>query len=120
MVKHSKNRNLPEGSEAPMAEEVNDATIIKNDHTDHFKISEKQLFKQRLLEMEYLVHVIVHNNTNLQTRFKRSELNKSFVNVLTVEKTAVPPADAHQYASTSAQKEKKLTKLPRPPVRPLS
>ena len=70
--------------------------------------------------MESLVHVIVHDNSNLRARLEGLEINKSYVNVLAAKKTGVPPATAHPHASTSTQREKKLAKLPKPSVKPLS
>ena len=83
-------------------------------------LTEKQILEQRLLEMESLVRVVVHDNSNLRARLEGLKLNKSYMNVLAAKKTAVPPATVHPYASTSAQKEKNPTKPPKPPMKLLS
>ena len=80
-------------------------------------LTEKQILELRLLDMESLVHDVVHDNTNLQARLKGLELNKSILNVPAIEKTRVSPATIHPHASTSAQKEKKLVKPPKPPTK---
>ena len=69
-----------------MVDEVDTAAIVEeeqfeNDHTDHFDLTEKQVFDQRLPKMESLVRVTVHDNTNLRDCLKGLVPNKGFVNV---------------------------------------
>ena len=73
-----------------MIEEVDTAAIIedqqfKNDHIDQFEANEKQLFEQRLLEMESLLCVVVHDNTNLRAHLKGLEGNKDLFNIPAAE-----------------------------------
>ena len=121
MVKHSKNRNVLEGSKAPTLVDEIDTTIIvgeeqfEDDHTNHhLALTEKQMFEQRMLEMESLFRAVVHDNTNLKARLKGLELKKSCVNVSAARDIAIPPASDYQHTSTSIYKEKKIVKPPRP------
>ena len=50
MVKQSRNRNVPEGSKAPLLEEIDGTTLLENqqfehDHPDEFQSAEKQAFE---------------------------------------------------------------------------
>ena len=50
MAKQSRNRNVPEGSKAPMLEEHDTATVLENqqiehDHIDQFDPMDKQVFE---------------------------------------------------------------------------
>ena len=90
-----------------MVDEINAAAIIgdkqfEDDHPDHVNLTKKQILDQRLLEIKSLVCAVVHDNSNRRARLAGLELNKSFVNVLAVEKTVVPTAITHPYACTSA------------------
>ena len=64
--------------------------------------------------MESLVHVVVHDKTNLQAHLEGLELNKSFMNVPAAKDTAIPLIAGYQHTSTSIYKEKKIVKPPRP------
>ena len=63
-----------------MVEEFDTAAVIESqqfehDHTDRFEPTEKQILKQRLLDMESLLGAVVHNNTNLRARLEGLEGN---------------------------------------------
>ena len=71
MVKQSRNCNAPEGSKAPLLEEIDGTTLLENqqfehDHPDQFQSAEKQAFEQWMLEMESLLRAVVHDNNNLR------------------------------------------------------
>ena len=74
-----------------MVDEIDVTAIVRDeqyedDHSDHVMLIEKQILEWRLLEMESLVHVVVHDNSNLRAHLKGLEINKSYVNVPTTEK----------------------------------
>ena len=92
MVKQSRNCNAPEGSKAPLLEEIDGTTLLENqqfehDHPDQFQSAEKQAFEQRMLEMESLLRAVVHDNNNFKTRLEdqfQMPLMKSLCHLLTI------------------------------------
>ena len=79
MVKQSRKRNLPEGSKTPMLEEHAANAVLENQQVEHDQIDqfdsvEKQVFEQRMLEMESLLRAVVHENTNLRARLEGLEV----------------------------------------------
>ena len=47
---------------------------VEHDQIDQFDSMEKQAFKQMILEMESLLRVVVHENTNLWARLEGLEV----------------------------------------------
>ena len=73
-----------------------------------------------MLEMESLLYVIVHDNTNLRACLEGLEVNKDLLNVpITTKETAILPVVVHPHASTSALKEKNHARPPKLPMKPL-
>mgnify|MGYP004636422153 CR=1 FL=1 len=89
---------------------------VEHDQIDQFDSVEKQVFEQRMLEMESLLRAVVHENTNLRARLEGLEVQNEMQNPpVAVEEIAIPPV--HHHTSSSVQKH---DKLPKPPVKQMS
>ena len=81
MVKESQNHNLPKGNKTPMLEEHAANAVLENQQVEHDQINqfdsvEKQVFEQKMLEMESLLRAVVHENTNLRALLEGLEIQK--------------------------------------------
>ena len=96
MVKQSRNRNAPDGSKAPLMEEIDRTTLLENqqfehDHPDQFESVEKQAFEQRMLEMESLLRAVVHDNSNLRAQIESLTAQNEVHAPNSVDEVIIPP-----------------------------
>ena len=95
-----------------MLEEFNASATLENqqfehNHTDQFESTEKQLFEQRMLEIESLLCAVGPENTNLRARLKGLEVQKDLQNApIAATEIVVPPVAVN--ASNAAMKHVRL------------
>ena len=85
-----------------MMEEFDPTTLLENqqtlehDHADQFEPTEKQEFERRMLKMESLLRVVIHDNTALRARLENVEIQWEMQNVPhAVEEVAAHDEDHH-------------------------
>ena len=107
---------MPEGSKAPLLEEIDGTTLLENqqfehDHPDQFQSAEKQAFEQRMLEMESLLRAVVHDNNNLRARLEGLVIQNEVNAPNAADEVIVSPP---HHISVTVQKN---GKPPKPPAR---